>query len=180
MVTFEPGIKDSTTKSTTMMAAAPAVTDQQQLQPKQDGAPNANNCDGDHNDNSDDDASEDGHNVESTWDEGGPSDCGYNESVHKSFMAAGEAVHSLVGAPSEQTRKWQAQVSNWFQELSYTARDLLRGDTNELADDAQKAVNTLYYGEKEEDDDQHQDDDDNAEEKKDGNEEHEQAAPVSA
>ena len=31
------------------------------------------------------------------WDEGGPSHCGYHETVHDTMMAVGRAVHSVVG-----------------------------------------------------------------------------------
>jgi len=155
MVTFEDGTKSST-------AGRQATMDP----PANTAAADHDHEDHDekHHDDSDDDLSdaEEGHNeVEHTWDEGGPSDCGYHQQVHESFMAAGAAVHSLVGDPSHPTRKWQTTVSNWFQEMSYAARDLLRGEEH-LATDAQKAVETLFSGNKDEDND---DDDD---EKKDG------------
>jgi len=105
--------------------------------------------DNDHDDHEENE--EEQNNVESTWDDGGPSDCGYHEQIHSSFMAAGEAVHELVGPPTQPTRTWQTQVGNWFQELSYAARDLLRGEKH-LATDAQNAVHELFRGKNGEED----------------------------
>lgn len=81
------------------------------------------------------------------WDEGGPSDCGYSESIHSVFMSVGEGVHNLVGAPSEKLVSLQKSIGNWFQELSYTTRDIVRGENSEdLHEDAATAMRTLMAG----------------------------------
>jgi hypothetical protein len=82
------------------------------------------------------------------WDEGGSSDCGYSESLHNMFMCVGGGVHSLVGAPSDGVHSMQKSIGNWFQELSYATRDILRGDGAEgMQEDAIKAVGTFVLGE---------------------------------
>jgi hypothetical protein len=82
------------------------------------------------------------------WDEGGSSDCGYSESLHNMFMCVGGGVHSLVGAPSDSVHSMQKSIGNWFQELSYATRDILRGDGAEgMQEDAIKAVGTFVLGE---------------------------------
>lgn len=64
------------------------------------------------------------------WDEGGKSDCGYRDSFHDTLMAIGASIHKVVGEPSEKVRKAMKGVGNWFQEASYAARDLKRGEMN--------------------------------------------------
>ena len=79
------------------------------------------------------------------WDEGGPSDCGYSVSVHDMLMSVGAKVHAVVGAPSQKVRTAQESIGNWFQELSYAARDILRGEnTAEMHEDAADAMSTLF------------------------------------
>jgi hypothetical protein len=81
------------------------------------------------------------------WDEGGPSDCGYNETIHSTLMSVGKTVHTVVGAPGERVRSVQTTIGNWFQELSYAARDIVRGEnTKEMHEDATTAVMTLING----------------------------------
>lgn len=82
------------------------------------------------------------------WDEGGASDCGYAELVHSTLMQFGGSIHSCVGDPSNETRQFQTTIGNWFQELSYAARDLLRGGENseEMRKDAEEAVAELING----------------------------------
>lgn len=79
---------------------------------------------------------------EKPWDEGGPSDCGYADTVHSTIMSVGESVHSVVGEPNSQVSQAQTAVGNWFQELSYAVRDMFRGD-KEMQDDASAAIKEL-------------------------------------
>mmetsp|Transcript_32510 Transcript_32510/g.67801 ORF Transcript_32510/g.67801 Transcript_32510/m.67801 type:complete len:205 (-) Transcript_32510:193-807(-) len=76
------------------------------------------------------------------WDEGGPSHCGYHETVHETLMAVGASVHSLVGDPPENVNSGMKQVGNWFQEASYATRDFVRGD-QEVNDDAGDTLSTM-------------------------------------
>jgi hypothetical protein len=81
------------------------------------------------------------------WDEGGSSDCGYSESLHHVFMSVGGSVHRLVGSPSDSVHSVQKTIGNWFQELSYATRDILRGEGGEgMQEDAIKAVGTFVLG----------------------------------
>lgn len=82
------------------------------------------------------------------WDEGGVSDCGYSESIHNTLMNVGETIHRVVGAPtSNHVIKIQKSVGNWFQELSYATRDLIRGDHGStLTKDAADAIHTVMTG----------------------------------
>ena len=63
------------------------------------------------------------------WDEGGPSHCGYSESVHDTLMAVGKSVHGVVGEPSQEVEQGVIKsIGNWFQEASYAVRDFVRGN----------------------------------------------------
>mmetsp|Transcript_5090 Transcript_5090/g.7736 ORF Transcript_5090/g.7736 Transcript_5090/m.7736 type:complete len:160 (+) Transcript_5090:176-655(+) len=89
--------------------------------------------------------------LEKEWDEGGPSHCGYSEGVHDTLMTVGKSVHSVVGDPSNATRKDIKGVGNWFQEASYAVRDFFSGknDTG-LAEDSRDAISVLMGTKKEE------------------------------
>jgi uncharacterized protein YacL (UPF0231 family) len=78
------------------------------------------------------------------WDEGGISDCGYSDLLHSALMGIGGSIHSVIGDPSSETRQIQTVIGNWFQELSYAARDIVRGDhSGEMKKDAADAVTEL-------------------------------------
>mmetsp|Transcript_25378 Transcript_25378/g.39848 ORF Transcript_25378/g.39848 Transcript_25378/m.39848 type:complete len:146 (-) Transcript_25378:307-744(-) len=77
-----------------------------------------------------DEQEEDDNEEFKAWDEGGKSDCGYRDSLHDTLMAIGASIHKVVGEPSEKVRKAMKGVGNWFQEASYAARDLKRGEMN--------------------------------------------------
>ena len=90
---------------------------------------------------------------EKEWDEGGKSHCGYSEFVHGTLMTVGGAVHKVVGDPSPKVERELKAVGNWFQEASYAARDLVRGNPNDdaeggsgMKEDAWDAVKTLVRG----------------------------------
>mmetsp|Transcript_16316 Transcript_16316/g.31039 ORF Transcript_16316/g.31039 Transcript_16316/m.31039 type:complete len:138 (+) Transcript_16316:110-523(+) len=91
------------------------------------------------------------------WDEGGPSHCGYAETVHETIMAVGKSVHTVVGDPSPSVEHGVIKsVGNWFQEASYAVRDFVRGN-KEVEDDASQTFNDMkesamsaIYGDKEE------------------------------
>ena len=82
------------------------------------------------------------------WDEGGSSDCGYSDTVHRTLMSVGKSVHRVTGDPSQKLNKMQTSIGNWFQELSYATRDLLRGGehANEMHKDTADAVKELISG----------------------------------
>jgi hypothetical protein len=82
------------------------------------------------------------------WDEGGVSDCGYGEGIHNAIMNVGETIHKIVGAPtSTPVLKMQKSIGNWFQELSYATRDLIRGDhSSTLTKDTADAIHTVMTG----------------------------------
>jgi len=81
------------------------------------------------------------------WDEGGASHCGYSDAVHSTLMSVGATVHQVVGHPGEEISKVQHSIGNWFQELSYAARDIVRGEnTADMHEDAADAVKTLMSG----------------------------------
>eukprot|EP00584_Thalassiosira_punctigera_P005743 CAMPEP_0172534164 /NCGR_PEP_ID=MMETSP1067-20121228/6626_1 /TAXON_ID=265564 ORGANISM="Thalassiosira punctigera, Strain Tpunct2005C2" /NCGR_SAMPLE_ID=MMETSP1067 /ASSEMBLY_ACC=CAM_ASM_000444 /LENGTH=98 /DNA_ID=CAMNT_0013318919 /DNA_START=151 /DNA_END=443 /DNA_ORIENTATION=+ len=61
------------------------------------------------------------------WDEGGRSHCGYPDSVHETLMSIGSSVHALFGEPSEALQNKMTDIGNYFQEVSYAARDLRCG-----------------------------------------------------
>lgn len=92
------------------------------------------------------------------WDEGGPSHCGYSETVHETLMAVGKGVHTVVGEPSPAVEQGVIKsVGNWFQEASYAVRDFVRGN-KEVSDDAsqtfadmKEGALTAIYGEQQED-----------------------------
>jgi len=98
-------------------------------------------------DDDDDDEEEETEEVKA-WDEGGPSDCGYGETVHQTLMNVGAKVHGVVGDPGEKISSVQKSIGNWFQELSYATRDIVRGE-KDLKQDAADAVKTLMGGGKE-------------------------------
>jgi hypothetical protein len=76
------------------------------------------------------------------WDEGGPSDCGYSDTIHATLMTVGKTVHTVMGAPGAKIAKVQTNIGNWFQELSYATRDIWRGETQ----DAASAIKTVMTG----------------------------------
>jgi hypothetical protein len=81
------------------------------------------------------------------WDEGGPSDCGYHETIHDALMSVGESVHSIVGDPDESVKNSLGAVGNWFQEASYAVRDIIRGENSEdMQEDASQAISTIMNG----------------------------------
>lgn len=96
--------------------------------------------------NRDEDEDED-HEEFKGWDEGGKSDCGYRDSFHDTLMAIGASIHKVVGEPSERIKKAMKGVGNWFQEASYAARDLKRGEMS-----VGEVVETVVSGAKEEED----------------------------
>lgn len=78
------------------------------------------------------------------WDEGGSSDCGYSETFHSVFMSVGQGIYGLVGSPSDNLHTIQKSIGNWFQELSYATRDIVRGENAEdMQEDAATAMRTL-------------------------------------
>jgi hypothetical protein len=82
------------------------------------------------------------------WDEGGASDCGYSDTVHTTLMKVGETIHTMFGAPkSQQIVSAQKSIGNWFQELSYATRDLIRGEHDStLHKDTADAIHTVMTG----------------------------------
>jgi hypothetical protein len=62
-------------------------------------------------------------------------------------MAIGASIHKVVGEPSERIKKAMKGVGNWFQEASYAARDLKRGEMS-----VGEVVETVVSGAKEEED----------------------------
>jgi hypothetical protein len=82
------------------------------------------------------------------WDEGGVSDCGYNDTVHHTLMNVGETIHNVVGAPtSKNVLSLQKSIGNWFQELSYATRDLFNGGhESTLQKDAADVIHTVMTG----------------------------------
>lgn len=99
-----------------------------------------------HYDNENDHAEEEAHENEEEiqeWDEGGPSHCGYSETVHETLMAVGKGVHTVVGEPSASVEQGVIKsVGNWFQEASYAVRDFVRGN-KEVEDDASQTFNDM-------------------------------------
>ena len=92
------------------------------------------------------------------WDEGGPSDCGYGDTVHSTLMSVGATVQKVVGPPGKEISHVQQSIGNWFQELSYAARDIMRGEnTADMHQDAADAVKTLMSGGKTKNDNQEDD-----------------------
>lgn len=80
------------------------------------------------------------------WDEGGASDCGYSEPVHATLMSLGAGVHTVLGHPGQQLGALQKSVGNWFQELSYATRDICRGGSSGMQQDAANAIKTVMTG----------------------------------
>ena len=76
------------------------------------------------------------------WDEGGPSQCGYNMTIHEFLMSTGETIHGYVGAPSKSLGTQMRRVGNFFQEASYAVRDVVRGE-NEMSSDTKNAWKEL-------------------------------------
>uniref|UniRef100_A0A7S2US52 Uncharacterized protein n=1 Tax=Attheya septentrionalis TaxID=420275 RepID=A0A7S2US52_9STRA len=101
----------------------------------------------------DEDDEEDDPLKENEWDEGGPSNCGYGFTVHDTLMSLGKTVHKIVGEPSTKVRQEMKVVGNWFQEASYAARDLVSGNTDEMAEDSLQAVTSIVRPLKSSDDD---------------------------
>jgi hypothetical protein len=96
-----------------------------------------------YNDDADMDHQEEDDGAYHEWDEGGPSQCGYHESIHYTLMTVGKSVHRVVGAPSQGMERGMKTVGNWFQEASYAVRDFCRGNKQELGDDASEALSTM-------------------------------------
>jgi len=98
--------------------------------------------DEEHDDEEDDDL----YSAEAEWDEGGPSHCGYGETLHNTLMSVGRSVHKLVGDPSPTIGKEMRAVGNWFQEASYATRDFMSGKHADVHNDAVEAINDLVSG----------------------------------
>jgi hypothetical protein len=79
------------------------------------------------------------------WDEGGKSHCGYNEMVHETLMKIGEAIHKVVGEPSDTVYSAMKGIGNWFQEASYAARDVQRGNMD-VAQETVQAIKSMVTG----------------------------------
>mmetsp|Transcript_3252 Transcript_3252/g.4933 ORF Transcript_3252/g.4933 Transcript_3252/m.4933 type:complete len:160 (-) Transcript_3252:153-632(-) len=77
------------------------------------------------------------------WDEGGPSHCGYSQTVHDTLMSVGKTVHAVVGEPGMTVKTSMRGIGNWFQEASYAVRDCSRGEETGLAEDAGNVVSSL-------------------------------------
>jgi hypothetical protein len=93
----------------------------------------------------DDDADISQCSAKSEWDEGGASQCGYNQIVHDTLMSVGKTVHSILGDPPEVVQKEMKSVSGWFQEASYAVRDYTRGNAN-IEQDTHEVVSTIMSG----------------------------------
>eukprot|EP00543_Licmophora_paradoxa_P008242 CAMPEP_0202458410 /NCGR_PEP_ID=MMETSP1360-20130828/24888_1 /ASSEMBLY_ACC=CAM_ASM_000848 /TAXON_ID=515479 /ORGANISM="Licmophora paradoxa, Strain CCMP2313" /LENGTH=168 /DNA_ID=CAMNT_0049078939 /DNA_START=35 /DNA_END=541 /DNA_ORIENTATION=- len=97
--------------------------------------------------NEDDDLSNlSGEKADADWDEGGPSQCGYSETVHSTLMTVGEAIHGVIGDPSPHVEENLKQVGVWFQEASYATRDILRGNKLMVDEDELKVSSTMGNG----------------------------------
>jgi hypothetical protein len=79
------------------------------------------------------------------WDEGGKSHCGYNEIVHDTLMKIGETIHKVVGEPNDTVYSAMKGIGNWFQEASYAARDVQRGNMD-VAEEAVQAIKSMVTG----------------------------------
>lgn len=96
---------------------------------------------------------EDSADVPTGWDEGGKSHCGYPDSIHETLMSIGESMHSFFGEPNEDVQSKMRDVGNYFQEMSYAARDFQRGKlsvkemTNVPDDDASSVDSAASDGE---------------------------------
>jgi hypothetical protein len=81
------------------------------------------------------------------WDEGGQSDCGYSDAVHDTLMSVGQSVHDVTGDSHQEVLGVQHLIGNWFQELSYAVRDIVRGENKTgMHEDATAALNTILTG----------------------------------
>jgi hypothetical protein len=81
--------------------------------------------------------------IDKEWDEGGPSHCGYSEGVHDTLMTVGKSVHKVIGDPPSSVENGiMKQIGNWFQEMSYAVRDIVRGK-DDVHDDISKAASTM-------------------------------------
>ena len=99
-----------------------------------------------HDDHHDDEEVHEEEDQVQEWDEGGPSHCGYSESVHETLMAVGKGVHTVVGEPSQAVEQGVIKsVGNWFQEASYAVRDFVRGN-KEVSDDASQTFADMKEG----------------------------------
>ncbi|KAL7532387.1 hypothetical protein ACHAWF_004117 [Thalassiosira exigua] len=101
-----------------------------------------------HDDDDHDDEEEDDEPEVKEWDEGGKSHCGYGDSVHEVLMSIGEAMHKVVGEPTDGVQGAMKSVGNWFQEASYAARDLQRGKMD-VAEETKAAMKSVVSGDEE-------------------------------
>ena len=141
LVSGDAANSSSTTPAVTQTSMGPVYDE---TRPASDGAPSSTVGDAAYT--SEEHLPEDepiDENAYNEWDEGGPSQCGYNESFHNVLMKVGKSVHNVVGDPSPGVEKGMKTVGNWFQEASYAVRDFCRGNKQELGDDASETLSTM-------------------------------------
>ncbi|KAL7524680.1 hypothetical protein ACHAXR_001539 [Thalassiosira sp. AJA248-18] len=105
--------------------------------------------DGDEHEDDGDEADEHENEVKE-WDEGGKSHCGYGDSVHETLMSIGASIHKVVGEPNDGVQGAMQSIGNWFQEASYAARDMKRGNMD-VAEEAASAMKSVVSNDDEED-----------------------------
>lgn len=107
-----------------------------------------------------DDKPSDNHNSDEHYDSDdeyqGPSDCGYSDAVHNSFMAVGKSIHAIVGDPPQAVENPMTQAGDWFQEASVVVRDFVTGkaDIKEEASDMMSSIVKMTSGEEDDDDEE--------------------------
>mmetsp|Transcript_1381 Transcript_1381/g.2094 ORF Transcript_1381/g.2094 Transcript_1381/m.2094 type:complete len:140 (-) Transcript_1381:169-588(-) len=81
----------------------------------------------------------------------GKSDCGFSDSIHESFMAAGAAVHSLIGEPHDLVQNAMKETGDFVKDTAVALHDLKNADRSIIEEETQELLKMMTDGGEEDD-----------------------------
>lgn len=73
----------------------------------------------------------------------GKSDCGFTDSIHDVLMAAGQAVHRLVGEPNDLTEGVMKETGDFVKDTAVALHDLGNADASLLKEETNELVRMM-------------------------------------
>jgi hypothetical protein len=73
----------------------------------------------------------------------GKSDCGFADAIHETLMAAGQAVHRLVGDPHPVVAGAMKETGDFVKDTAIAVRDLGNADRSVLSEETNELVKMM-------------------------------------
>lgn len=73
----------------------------------------------------------------------GRSDCGFTDSIHDALMAAGQAVHRLVGEPNDLAEGVMKETGDFVKDTAVALHDLGNADASLLKEETNELVKMM-------------------------------------